>query len=163
VAVAAEPHRVPDAPRGARDLGHSVALFCTGNEGSPLCSVIERGLDFVAVRWRDMAVMAVHVSPNIEQAEYTSFLDGMVACVIRLHSRPPLILGDRVGFPKEGARGDGVGGQARPPTRKPGVVYYVCGVAGRGQRRPHLGETCCRWPCLGKCPGRKHYRTISTF
>jgi hypothetical protein len=92
--VVAEPYRVPDAPRGAGDLGDSLAVFWTGNEGSPPCSVIERRRDFVAVRWGDMTVVAIYVSPNIGQAEYASFLNGLAACVIRLRARSFLILGD---------------------------------------------------------------------
>jgi endonuclease/exonuclease/phosphatase (EEP) superfamily protein YafD len=56
--------------------------------------VIERGRGFVAVRWEDMAVVAVYVSPNIGQAEYASFLDELAACVMRLRGRPSLVLGD---------------------------------------------------------------------
>jgi hypothetical protein len=92
--VVAEPYRVPDAPRGAGDLENSVAVFWTGNEGSPPCSLIDRGRGFVAVRWGDMAVLAVYVSPNIGQAEYASFLDELATCVMHLRGRPSLVLGD---------------------------------------------------------------------
>jgi hypothetical protein len=49
--VAVESYRVPDAPRGTGDLEDSVTVFWTGNEGSPPCSVIERGWGFVAAHW----------------------------------------------------------------------------------------------------------------
>ena len=84
LAAVAEPYRIPDASRGCGDLIGSVAIFWNGSAGSPSCSVSERGRGFVAAKWDDLAAVAVFVSPNISQTEYTSFLDGLVACVRRL-------------------------------------------------------------------------------
>ncbi|XP_068985002.1 uncharacterized protein [Bombus flavifrons] len=94
LAAVAEPYCIPDASRGAGDLTGSVAIFWTGIAGSPSCSVIERGRGFVAVKWGDLAVVAIYVSPNISQAEYASFLDGLAACTRRLGACPSLVLGD---------------------------------------------------------------------
>ncbi|XP_076476110.1 uncharacterized protein LOC143302923 [Bombus vancouverensis nearcticus] len=93
LAAVAEPHSIPDASRGAGYLIGSVAVFWTGITGSPSCSVIERGRCFVAVKWSDLAVVAVYVSPNISRTEYASFLDGLAACAWRLGACPSLVLG----------------------------------------------------------------------
>jgi hypothetical protein len=42
-----------------------------------------------------------------------------------------------------------VGNRAGPPSRKPMVVQHVRRVAWRVHRGTHLGEPCCRGPCLG--------------
>ncbi|XP_068974756.1 uncharacterized protein [Bombus flavifrons] len=94
LAAVAEPYCISDASRGAVDLTGSVAIFWTGIAGSPSCSVIERGRGFVAVKWGDLAVVAVYVSPNISRAEYASFLDGLAACTRRLDACLSLVLGD---------------------------------------------------------------------
>jgi hypothetical protein len=48
----------------------------------------------VALKWDDLAVLDVYVSPNISRVEYASFLNGLTACVRRLGAYPSLILGD---------------------------------------------------------------------
>ncbi|XP_033364995.1 uncharacterized protein LOC117242437 [Bombus vosnesenskii] len=94
LAAVTEPYSIPDASRGAGDLIGSVAIFWTGIAGSPSCSVIERGRDFVPVKWGDLAMVAVYVLPNISRTEYVSFLDGFAACARRLGAYPSLVLGD---------------------------------------------------------------------
>ncbi|XP_076482497.1 uncharacterized protein LOC143304049 [Bombus vancouverensis nearcticus] len=94
LAAMAEPNSSPDASRGAGDLIGSVAIFWTGIAGSPSCSVIVRGRGFVAVKWGNLAVVTVYVSPNISRTGYASFLDGLAACARRLGVCPSLVLGD---------------------------------------------------------------------
>ncbi|XP_033360707.1 uncharacterized protein LOC117239317 [Bombus vosnesenskii] len=93
LAAVAEPYSILDASRDAEDLIGSVAVFWTGIAGSPSCSVIERARGFVAVKWGDLAVVAVYVSPNISRTEYASSLDGLGACTRRLGACPSLVLG----------------------------------------------------------------------
>ncbi|XP_050490454.1 uncharacterized protein LOC126873526 [Bombus huntii] len=94
LAAVAEPYSIPDASRGAEDLIGPVAIFWTGIARSPSCSVIEQGRGFVAVKWGDLAVVAVYVSPNISRTEYACFLGGHAACARRLGACPSLVLGD---------------------------------------------------------------------
>jgi hypothetical protein len=84
LAVVGELYSIPDASRGAGDLLGFVAS----------CSMIEQGRGFVAVKWCDLTVVGVYVSPNISRAEYVPFLDGLAVCVRRLGAYPSLILGD---------------------------------------------------------------------
>ena len=94
LAAVAEPYSIPDASMGAGHLIGSVAIFWNGSAGGPSCLVIERGRGFVAVKWDDLAMVTVYVSPNISRTEYASFLDGLAACVRRLGACPSLVLGD---------------------------------------------------------------------
>jgi hypothetical protein len=77
LAVVAELYSIPDASQGARDLLGLVAILWTGIAGNTSCSIIEQGQGFVAMKWGDLAVVGVYVSPNISRAEYASFLDGV--------------------------------------------------------------------------------------
>jgi hypothetical protein len=64
LAVVAEPYSIPDTSRGARSLLGLVAILWTGIAGNPSCSIIEQGRRFVAVKWDDLAVVGVYVSPT---------------------------------------------------------------------------------------------------
>ena len=94
LAAVAEPYSIPVGSRGAEDLIGSVAIFWNGSAGSPFCSVIERGRDYVAAKWGHLAVVTLYVSPNISRTENASFLDGFAACVRRLGACPSLVLED---------------------------------------------------------------------
>lgn len=56
--------------------------------------MIEEGRGFVFIKWGDLAVVAVHLSPNIGRTEYVTFLDGIAVCERRLGACPSLILAD---------------------------------------------------------------------
>jgi exonuclease III len=97
----AEPYSIPDASQGAGDLFGLVAILWIGIAGSPSCSVIEQGRGFVA-KWGDLTVVGVYVPPNINRAEFATFLDELAACARRLGACPSLILGDFDTRPMEG-------------------------------------------------------------
>ena len=96
LAAMAEPYSIPDASRGTGDLLGLVAIILwTGIAGISSCSmIVDEGRGIVAVKWGDLAVVGVYVSPNISRVEYASFLDGLTVCVRRLGAYPSLTLGD---------------------------------------------------------------------
>ncbi|XP_076482261.1 uncharacterized protein LOC143303938 [Bombus vancouverensis nearcticus] len=161
LAAVAEPYSILDASRDAEDLIGSVAVFWTGIAGSPSCSVIERGRGFVAVKWGDLAVVAVYVSPNISRTEYASSLDGLAACARRLGACPSLVLG---GFNAHST----AWGTRRTKGRGRDVQDWAAAldlrlmnrgssstcVTGRVHSGPHMGKPCRIPPCfrLGVSP-----------
>lgn len=94
LAMVAEPYSILDVSRGAGDQVGLDAIFCAVIAVSPPYWVIEQGRGFVFVKWGDLAVVAVHLSPNIGRTEYANFLDGIAVCERRLGACPSLILAD---------------------------------------------------------------------
>ncbi|XP_078051848.1 uncharacterized protein LOC144477994, partial [Augochlora pura] len=94
LAVAAEPYRVPEHPHWMGDSIGSVAVLWVGRQGSPPCSVIERGRGYLAVEWGDIAVVAIYAPPSWPLEHFEQYLDGVGRCISRCQPRPVLVLGD---------------------------------------------------------------------
>ncbi|XP_076384326.1 uncharacterized protein LOC143262577 [Megalopta genalis] len=94
LAVVAEPYRVPDHPHWMGDTSGSAAIYWVGRQGSPACSVIERGWGFLAVDWGGTAAVAIYAPFRRSLEEFERSLDGVGRCVSRCLPRQVLVLGD---------------------------------------------------------------------
>ncbi|CAH2209136.1 jg18883, partial [Pararge aegeria aegeria] len=94
LAVVAEPYKVPNNPRWFGSVGNKVAIFWGGKQGDPPCTILEKGLGFVAVQWGIVGVVGCYISPNSGFEAYESYLDNLAACIRRCLPRPTIILGD---------------------------------------------------------------------
>ena len=114
LAVVAEPYRIPDHPRWFSDEGDSVAIYWSGGQGDPPCTLLEKGQGFVTVKWGPLVVVGCYVSPNCTLAAYEVYLDGVRDCVRRNSPCPVIVLGDfnarsrTWGDVRDGARGETV-------------------------------------------------------
>ncbi|XP_053990150.1 uncharacterized protein LOC128882548 [Hylaeus volcanicus] len=111
LAVVAEPYRVPNHPNWVGDQLGSATVVWNGRPGSPPLSIIECDRGFLAVRWEDLAVVAIYAPPSWPLAVFERYLDGVGRCISRCLPRPVLVLGDfnsksqAWGSPETDARG----------------------------------------------------------
>ncbi|KAG7294989.1 hypothetical protein JYU34_022609 [Plutella xylostella] len=137
MAVASDPYRVPNHPRWFGDTGGFVAVYWCGGSGDPPCTLLERGLRFVAVQLGPMAVVGCYLSPNSPRAEYESHLDAVALCVRRCLPRPVLVLGDF------NAHSRAWGGEA-DDAKGDSVLEWAAGLDLRLLNRGSV-PTCVRW------------------
>jgi len=95
--VVSEPHWVP--PRHSqwaaarRGSEVDVAITWRRSENPLPCTFLEAGSGYVVVRWGDMAVIGVYLSPNLSHADFENRL-GLDRCVRKYASTPTIVAGD---------------------------------------------------------------------
>jgi len=96
--IASEPYWVPPANNqwAAARTGSRVDVAITWRRTeNPLpCTFLEAGGGYVAVRWGDMVVVGVYLSPNQSQAEYEEGLGRIERYVRKYAPAPTLVAGD---------------------------------------------------------------------
>lgn len=93
--IAAEPNFIPkNHPCWAGDILESVAITWRWWQGAPICTPLERGQHYVAVRWGPIAVIGVYLPPSGTLATFERWLENIGACIRRLHPLPTLVAGD---------------------------------------------------------------------
>lgn len=92
--IAAEPNHVPERhPCWAGDELGSVAITWRWWKNAPVCTTLEKGRRYVAVRWGSVAV-GVYLPPSGTLADFETWLGDLEACIRRLQPLPTLIAGD---------------------------------------------------------------------
>ncbi|XP_020298461.1 uncharacterized protein LOC109862737 [Pseudomyrmex gracilis] len=94
LAVAAEPHSVPDHPSWLGSKDGSVALHFRWGHASTFFSFLEKGEGFVACEWGELVIVGCYFSPTRPFHEFEEFLNGLERVIRRLQPRPLLVLGD---------------------------------------------------------------------
>ncbi|GAB1867299.1 Reverse transcriptase [Camponotus japonicus] len=94
VSIVSEPYRIPEDNTWIGSLQESVAIHwnyhCMESTGVP----IRRGRYSVAIKWREFSVIACYISPNVDDTEYSRFLNELNSIVLELKSRSIIIAGD---------------------------------------------------------------------
>lgn len=93
LAIVPEPYVVPmNHPQWYVNDAGTVALTWRKSEKPLPCTPLEKGQHHVAVKWGDMVVIGVYMSPNMEAAEVDKALEELDRCV-NFHSKKPVIVG----------------------------------------------------------------------
>jgi len=98
--VIAEPNWVPPgnphwaAARRGREAKVAITWRRTRSENPLPCTQLEAGEGFVAVRWGDMVVVGVYLSPNMNLADYEERLGQIRGCIERHTPAPVIVAGD---------------------------------------------------------------------
>jgi len=110
--IIAEPNHVPQKhPNWAGDTLGSVAITWRWWRGAPICSHLESGQHYVAVRWGSVAVVGIYHPPSGTLAEFEGWLESLEECLRRLRPTPIIVAGDfnawsrSWGSKRTGARG----------------------------------------------------------
>lgn len=91
--IVAKPYNVPENhPNWASDVTGSVAITWRWWDGAPICSLLEQGNHFVAVKWGLFVVIGTYLPPSESIATYEQRLEDIASC-IRQFIRFPIILG----------------------------------------------------------------------
>lgn len=112
--IVAEPNHVPEKhPCWAGDELGSVAITWRWWQGAPVCTLLESGRHYVAVRWGSTAVIGVYLPPSGTFANFETWLEDLEACIRRLQPLPTLVAGDFNSWSQTwGSRRTGVRGRA---------------------------------------------------
>lgn len=110
--IAAEPNNVPrNHPCWVGDTLASVAITWRWWRGAPICSHLESGERYVAVRMGSVAVVGVYLPPSGTLVDFESWLEALESCIHRLRPLPIIMAGDfnswsrSWGSKRTGARG----------------------------------------------------------
>jgi len=131
--VLSEPYWVP--PRNpmwaAARMGTDVKVAITWRRSEnplPCSTVLEAGEEFVAVRWGDITVVGVYLSPNLDRDEVKEGLGWIQACVQRCAPAPSWLqcAFQSVGFPAHELERHG-------PIGMGGVVAPTLSECGRNE------------------------------
>ncbi|XP_018363203.1 PREDICTED: uncharacterized protein LOC108761273 [Trachymyrmex cornetzi] len=90
LAVIAEPYRIPVHPHwaGERGCGHLLA-----SDTLPLTRVYA-GRGFVTIKWGDMFVTGVYISPSLARPEFEKILEDLAKHLQSYVSSPMIVAGD---------------------------------------------------------------------
>ncbi|XP_018313881.1 uncharacterized protein [Mycetomoellerius zeteki] len=95
VAIVSEPYAIPrDHPLWYANEEKTITITWRRSENSLPCVPIERGRHHVIVKWGDMIIIGVYLSPNIETSEVERAMEEVERCVLFHHNKPIIMGGD---------------------------------------------------------------------
>lgn len=94
VSIISEPHNIPNDCTWFQNSRGTVTIHWNNQCLEDIGVLMKRGRYSVSVKWKNFAVVACYISPNVGIEEYSRFLNEIDAMVMELRLRWTIIAGD---------------------------------------------------------------------
>lgn len=95
LAIVAEPYWVPLEHPHWTASGNGTVAITWRRAANPLpCTPYDKGETYVAIRWGDVVIVGVYISPSARRSKFEEILESIGECVTRAEGRPVLVGGD---------------------------------------------------------------------
>lgn len=91
--VVSEPARLPVTQQWYLSLNGLAAIYINDRDTISSVNLISKSDNFVVIRYNDLHIISVYISPNVSIAEYSAFLDDLTSVCVQL-TRSVVIGGD---------------------------------------------------------------------